>query len=354
MTRDEIRLRRLGAQYLTQKTDTQTAVRGLCGFQAQFLSNALHAMRLRCTDVSGNAVPAGLCKNWTVRGTVHVFSEADLGLFVRAEGGRNYRSLDFSGYTFWNRRDVWSLTPARQRYFSEVILDALAGGAMTREALRTLCREHGMDESEENSMFDPWGGGIRELCERGFMHYTVSEEKTFCLTPLYTPMEDDAAELELARRYFTHYGPASIHDCQYFFHTTSAQVKGWLAGLPVQSAVCDGIPYYWIDDGQAVCCDMPECIFLAGFDALMLGYEKKESLFLPQEYLRGIFNLAGIVMPAILAGGRVVGRWKYKNRKCAVTLFEDTEQHRKTVTDTAQRLWDDLRTVTFEDTQRKE
>lgn len=32
----------------------------------------------------------------------------------------------------------------------------------------------------------------------------------------------------------------------------------------------------------------------------MLDYQKKESICLPQEHLRGIFNLAGIVMPSIL------------------------------------------------------
>ena len=352
MTADEIKLRRICAQFLSVKTDTQTAIRGLCGFQAQFLSNVIHAMHLRCADYREGDIPTGLCKNWTIRGTVHVFSENDLGLFIRAkstaDSGRNYRSLDFSGYTFWNRRDVWSLTPARQRYFSEVILDALAIGPMTREALKALCRCHGMDDGEEQSMFDPWGGGIRELCERGFMQYTVCEEKTFCLTPIYTPMDDDAAELEMARRYFTHFGPASIHDCQYFFHTTAAKVKAWLDHLPVVSDTCDGITYYWIASDIPLADTLPPCIFLSGFDQLMLGYEKKESLFLPSEYLRGIFNLAGIVMPAILVDGRVVGRWKVKNRKCAVTLFEDTAQIRKAVSDGAQQMWYELRTLTLE------
>lgn len=347
MTAEEIRLFRLENQYLTEKTDTQTAIRGLCGFQAQFLSNALHAMRLRCSDYQETEVPAGLCKNWTIRGTVHVFSEEDIGLFVRAGNGSIYRSLDFHGYTFWNQRDVWSLTPERQRYFSEVILDALQSGAMTRESLKDLCRAHGMEEGEERSMFDQWGGGIRELCERGFMHYTVTEEKTFCLTPPYTPMEEDAAQLELARRYFTHYGPATVHDCQYFFHATAKQVRHWLAQLPVNEAVCDGKTYYWIDHGQITGADMPKCLFLSGFDPLMLGYEKKESLYLPQEYLRGIFNLAGIVMPAVLIDGCVVGRWKYKNSKCTVTLFRDTSDIRETVSESAQRMWNGIRKIEF-------
>ncbi len=347
MNTEEIRLCRIYNQYLTKKTDTQTAIRDLCGFQAQFLSNALHSLRLRCSDYQENEIFAGLCKNWTIRGTVHIFSEDDLGLFVRAGNGSLYRSLDFRGYTFWNQRDVWSLTPDRQRYFSEVILDALQDGAMTREALKDRCRAHGMDEGEESSMFDQWGGGIRELCERGFMHYTVTEEKTFCLTPCYTPMDDDAAQLELARRYFTHYGPATIRDCQYFFHSTAKQVKHWLAQLPVKDAVCDGKTYYWIGDGQSTGGELPKCIFLAGFDALMLGYEKKESLFLPLAYLRGIFNLAGIVMPAVLVDGRVVGRWKYKNRKCSAALFEDTSDIRKTVSESAQQMWNDIRKIEF-------
>ena len=218
---------------------------------------------------------------------------------------------------------------------------------MPRESLKDLCRAHGMDEGEESSMFDQWGGGIRELCERGFMHYTVTEEKTFCLTPPYTPMAEDAAQLELARRYFTHYGPATVHDCQYFFHATAKQVRHWLAQLPVNEAACDGKTYFWIGDSLLTGGDMPKCLFLAGFDALMLGYEKKESLYLPQEYLRGIFNLAGIVMPAVLIDGCVVGRWKYQNRKCAVTLFEDTADFRKTVSESAQQMWNELQKIEF-------
>ena len=355
MTVNEIRLRRLSGQYLTEQTDLQTAIRGLCGFQAQFLSNALHAMRLRCDDYREGEIPARLCKNWTVRGTVHVFSEDDLGLFVgtksTADGGRLYRSLDFRGYTFWNRRDVWSLTPDRQRYFSEVILDALQDGCKTREALRQLCRAHGMDDGEESSMFDQWGGGVRELCERGFMHYTVTEEKTFCLTPLYTPMTEEAAELEMARRYFTSCGPATVHDCRYFFHTTAAKVRQWLETLPVQSCVCEGSTYYWIENPRARVPCMPKCIFLAGFDPLMLSYEKKESLFLPLEYLRGIFNLAGIVMPAILVDGRVVGRWKYKNGRCEIALFEDTDVNRKIISDGASQMWSDMKKLIWKTTE---
>ena len=54
----------------------------------------------------------------------------------------------------------------------------------------------------------------------------------------------------------------------------------------------------------------------------MLGYRKEDNPFLPPEHLRGIFNLAGIVNPAILLHGRVVGKWKEKGGKVEFTTFE--------------------------------
>ena len=75
----------------------------------------------------------------------------------------------------------------------------------------------------------------------------------------------------------------------------------------------------------------------------MLGYEKTESLFLPKEHMRDIFNLAGIVRPAILVKGTVVGWWNLKNRKLKVTLFSPTDQ--KLLTNAATKLWGDLKEI---------
>ena len=193
-------------------------------------------------------------------------------------------------------------------------------------------------------MFDPWGGGIRELCERGFLHYAPQEQKVFCLTPEFTPMPKADAELELARRYFTHFGPATIKDAAYFFGTTQATVKSWMKQLPVTETSLDGKSYFYIDKGLPAG-NLPDCLFLAGFDQLMLGYEKTESMFLPKQHLRDIFNLAGIVRPAILVNGTVVGWWNLKNRKLKITLFSPADQ--KLISDTASRLWNDLKQIEY-------
>ena len=208
---------------------------------------------------------------------------------------------------------------------------------------------HGMVAEEVDSMFEAWGGGIRELCERGFMHYVVQEKKAYMASPEFKPIPEEEAKLEIARRYFTNMGPATIHDAMYYTGAKQAEVKNWLKILPVASCDCEGKTYYYIPNGKSYDKGIPPCIFLAGFDQLMLGYQKKESIYLPQEYLRGIFNLAGIVMPPILLNGRVVGKWKKKNENLAFTLFETvSDVEKKIVCDTAEVLWRSIKKITFE------
>jgi hypothetical protein len=205
-----------------------------------------------------------------------------------------------------------------------------------------------MDAAEEDSMFEAWGGGIRELCERGFMHYVVQEKKAYIASPEFEPIPEEEAKLEIARRYFTNMGPATIHDAMYYTGAKQAEVKNWLKALPVESVECEGKTYYYIPNGKSYDNEIPPCIFLAGFDQLMLGYQKKESLYLQQEHLRGIFNLAGIVMPPVLLNGKVVGKWKKKNNKLLITLFETlTVKEQRIISDNAEKLWIDINKVEF-------
>lgn len=307
MTAEEICLRRLAAQNLLFPGEKDGVIRNVCGFQAQFFPNVRQALGLRTGAVPDRDLGEGFVKSWILRGTIHVFSWRDMPLFLGLED--HYRDNTWESPTWWNQRTDWALTPRRQQYFSSAILDALEEGPKNREDLRAVCRAAGMTEGEEGSLFHPWGGGLRELCQRGFVHYLAREEKVFALTPEVLPVERNGAWLELARRYFTHYGPATIHDAQYFFRVSAAQVKDWLKKLPVEQCTVDGRTYYFIGNPEHGGGEVPECLLLAGFDPLMLGYEKKESLFLESEHMRRVFNLGGIVFPTILLRGRVVGKW---------------------------------------------
>ena len=331
MTPEEIKLRRLAGQHLLAPTDTQTVVKDLCGVQAQFLSHALHGLSTRCTEVNTDR----LIKSWTNRGTMHLFSADDLPLFLHEGRGHFLRPVDTL------ESDAY-ISADRKAYFADLIVDAVAQGIDERKALKAVCEKVGMTESESQSLFDPWGGTIRALCETGRLCHKVQEKKAYQLCPSFEPMAEEPACLELARRYFTHFGPATIKDAAYFFGTTQTKVKSWLKQLPVVEASLDSKSYFYIDNGLPAG-ELPGCLFLAGFDQLMLGYEKTESLFLPKEHMREIFNLAGIVRPAILVNGMVVGWWNLKNRKLKITLFSPADQ--QLIERTATDLWNDLKRI---------
>ena len=350
MTLEELKIRQLTNQYLLAPADKLTVMRDLCGVQAQFMTNALHSLKIRTNDYDEQTVADGLVKNWSVRGTVHVFAESDLPLFIRCNNGADYRKNEWRGYSFWNQRPRWALTPERQKYLADIIISAVSERAYTRDELKELCRANGMTKIEEDCMFESWGGGIRELCVRGFMNYTVQEKKQYIASPEFSPIPEEEAKFEIARRYFTNIAPATIHDAMYYTGAKQAEVKNWLRDLPVESFDFDGRTYYYIPNGKTYDRDIPHCIFLAGFDQLMLGYQKKESIYLKPEYLRGVFNLAGIVMPPLLIDGDVAGIWKNKNGKLEIKCFRSLSQAEKShIEQAADKLWGDIKEVRYKE-----
>ena len=341
MTLEEIMIRRLANQHLIEKSDCKTVLHDLCGVQAQFLSNAMHVLKIRCRDFD-RLDPDSIIKSWTLRGTMHIFAEDDLPLFLH-EGRSHYlRPSDTLDEDEFIGRE-------RKAYFAGLIINSVADGLDERESLREICRQNGMTEREELSVFNPWGGTIRALCECGKLCHKPQEKKAFRICPEFEPMDAEPARQELLRRYFSNFGPATIRDAAYFFGWTQAQIKSMLTLLPVEKTQCEGRTYYYIENGRNHPSQMPDCIFLAGFDQLLLGYRKEDNPFLPAEHLRGIFSLAGIVNPALLLRGRIVGKWKLKGSSLTIDLFEDiSENDLKIIKEHANCLWGNVKRIDIE------
>ena len=81
---DDILLLRMNRQYLfVPAEDELTVLRDLCGLQAQFYGNCLHALRLRCGKALGEDIlRTSAVKMWTLRGTLHLIALDDLPLFL--------------------------------------------------------------------------------------------------------------------------------------------------------------------------------------------------------------------------------------------------------------------------------
>lgn len=150
---DDILLLRMNRQYLfAPAEDELTVLRSLCGLQAQFYGNCLHALRLRCGKAPDEDIlRTSAAKTWTLRGTLHLIALDDLPLFLYDGRSHFLRPCD-------TMENDDHLSAARKRELAAIILDAAQSGCGGREELRLLCRGHGMTPDEEQNAFDPWGG----------------------------------------------------------------------------------------------------------------------------------------------------------------------------------------------------
>ncbi|NLM42181.1 MAG: winged helix DNA-binding domain-containing protein [Firmicutes bacterium] len=294
--------------HLLQKADKATVVADLLGLQSQFANNPKYALQIRAADFTEDTWQQGLVKTWTFRGTLHAVLEEDLGLFLSAVGVADT----------WD--DRWGLDPALKPYWAERLRNWIAAGITEREALKEKCLEAGMERETLESVFYGWGGLLRDMCSRGMIAYAVSTAKHFVpCSP--TLMETGEARKEVIRRYFRAFGPATLSDCAYFtgwrVRETAQLVEE--ANLPLRSISYQGREYFYLGELPTEGA-IPECLFLAGFDQLIMGY-KDRSRFLDDEDKAKVTTNTGIVFPTILLRGRLKARWKKEGAKILVTPF---------------------------------
>lgn len=334
VSKQELQRWQLWAQHLTQPADRLTVGAGLCGLQAQYGANALHSLRLR----SGRVDTDGFVKAWTLRGTLHLFPASDLPLYIPAAG---VEGIFDTPYGQWLYDGHCQVSKDRMLFFARLLAGALCDTPIPRDELKDLCRTNGMTADEEERVFSGWGGVIRLLAESGVLCVSADVNRAYIRCPVLPSIPREQAEQALMERYVRHYGPVTLHDAMYFFRWTQKKIRDLLTALPVQTLTCQGRTYYYLQQPD-VLPPLPRCVFLAGFDPLLLGYEKKESLYLPPAYRKRIFNNTGIVFPALLVDGVIRGRWKEQPRRIDVELFEPLSRPlQKALEKEAARLWPD-------------
>lgn len=312
MTAEEILGARLEHQRLLDPAPAKRAAGELLGFQAQFFSYALHALYLR----SGTEDTTGLIKTWTLRGTLHLIPEEDLPLYIPRQGAPE-DVTETGWYRFLQTHDA-PLPPDRAKFFAATLMEQIDQGVAEREALRERCRLLGMTEDEERHIFHPWGGMIAELAQLGLVAFTPSQKKLYRLCAPFSPLSPGDACTEKARRYLSAYGPATLRDMAAFFGVPQREAALWLAGLPVRE---DG-PWLSLAGASARGSEAPACLFLSGFDPMLLGYKKEDNPLLNPAHLRDVYTLTGIVRPTVLLRGRLVATWKRQGRSVLILPWE--------------------------------
>jgi hypothetical protein len=315
----ELGLLRMAAQGLLGPRDLDAAgvVRRLTAVQAQDLPGALTSVALRTADRTRAGVVAALdtgsvVRSWPMRGTLHLTAAEDLPWMLELLGPRVLAGAAA-------RRAARGITDAEVERARELVVSALAGGGRLRraEVLALLAQ-----------------GGVPIDGQRGYhLLWHLSQAGTLCLGPMdddgeqlfvlldeWVPrprrLERDEALGELALRFFTGHGPATVAD-----------LARW-AGLPVRDArtglaqardrlerLDAGGAEHWLDPATpgrlaAARGEADGVLLLPGFDELVLGYADR-TCTVPTEFAdRIVPGGNGMFRATVVSGGRVVATWR--------------------------------------------
>ena len=287
-------------------------LRDLCGLQAQFSRNPQYSLWLRATDYTPKSWDDGLVKTWSHRSTMHVVPEDELGLHLSAMD-RHSPFADIAQYMKAEDIERWSA----------FLVEQIGNGNQTRDGLKQACRAAGMDEDLMGIVFHGWGGLIKAMCYRGQIVVQTGTEKAYRLPRKIEFIPRDQARRVMIRRYFEHFGPATVRDMKHFFTGyRDKDIKPILEEIlpSLTQTDIDGTAYYHAHpmdtDGE-----LPDCVLVPGFDQLVLGY-KDRSRMVDEAHFRKLINQAGIVFPAVIVRGRMRASWKIEGNAVIVTPFE--------------------------------
>ncbi len=144
--------------------------------------------------------------------------------------------------------------------------------------------------------------------------------------------DPDGALVALTRQHLAAFGPANRRDIAWWSGAGLRQVDQALVALGdelTERPGPDGQTYYDLGEGTAAGEDDPGVRLLPEFDALLVGYDPKtRDRFLAPEHLAHVWQQRnGLFAAAVLAGGRLVGSWRFDGtgdeRRLAVRMFPD-------------------------------
>ncbi len=319
-----IGLTRLANQRVLDRPFTQPAevVAWLGAMQAQDYTGALWSIGLRMIKATEQTVAQALAdrtivRTWPMRGTLHFVAAADarwlLALLTPrmiAQSAGRYRQLALDEATF---------TRSKARF-----ANALQGGnAFTRDEMYHLLAQANIATAGQRGYHLLLRAGQDGLICFGA---PSANQQTFVLLdewiPPTPPLARDEALAELARRYFTSHGPATVPDLARWAGITLTDAKRAVegAGAALIAETSAGQLYLRPHATPTTNTDAAAAYLLPGFDEFVLGYGERSAVLDPAYAQRICPGGNGVFTPTVVINGQIQGTWKRTFKKGAVLI----------------------------------
>ncbi|TQL47811.1 winged helix DNA-binding protein [Homoserinimonas aerilata] len=295
-------------------------VRRMLAMQAQDFPASVWAVALRlpggtAAHVLQALTDGSIVRSWPMRGTLHLTAPEDLGWIQSLTTERLLRSASTT-------HAAAGLGPREFAVARDAVLGALTGNRMlTRPEMYELFRSVGIAPEEQRGYHLLW-----HLAQTGVICLgpplqgagNQAQRQSFVLASewIRAPrlLEREEALAELARRYFTGHGPATVRDLAWWAGLTLAdarlgveQVGGELATLTIGGSDYLLSPEL-LDAGPAAAAS--GVFALAGFDEFVLGYQDRSAQLAAEHVQRIVPGKNGMFLSTIVTGGLIAGTWR--------------------------------------------
>jgi hypothetical protein len=290
--------------------------------QAQDYLGSLWALGLRTQQTTEASVEEALARRelircWPMRGTLHFVTANDARWMTQLLAPR----VIARHAARWKRDfDVDAQSTARAR---NVIVGALEGGKrLERPAIYELLESRRIRTAASRGLHLLLALAMEgTLCIAG----RSGKQHTFALLDEWIPrsrlLERDAALAEIARRYFTGHGPATLADLAWWTGLTLREAKAAVAGAApgLETFEHEGTGYWWVGGDARSKRRSTSVQLLPAYDEYTVGYAERAGLVDGNEP-RSPMALLG---PAILIDGKIAGSWKRTLSRTAVNVSID-------------------------------
>jgi len=303
---------RLDAQRISATTFTRPAevVAWLGAVQAQDYLGALWAVGLRLTrareqDIERALADRSIVRSCPMRGTLHFVAAADarwmLDLLapkvVTGAAGR-FRALDIDDTTI-----------ARAR---RVLAKRLQGAPLTRPAVYDVLERAKISTVGQRGIHILW-----RLAHECVLCFGPREGKqqTFVLFDEWLPrakrLPREEALAELAGRYFTGHGPATVTDFAWWsgLKLSDARLGVHLAAPRLAEETLGGQTHWFARPAAPSPAPRSRAYLLPAFDEFVVAYADR-SAALESAHTALVNAGGGILRPTMVIDGRIVGTWK--------------------------------------------
>lgn len=323
MSPEEIARRRTQAHGLTVPTSApaEDIVAGLLAMQAQDYRGGLWSVGVRSDHLSEADVEEALrerriVRTWPMRGTLHLVAAADarwlpelLGPRASQAAAGRRRGLGLDEESVLKVRAAWERV--------------LAGGqTLGRPELFAAMDAAGVDSGDQRGPHL-----LRYFAEQGLLCFGphAGRQPTYALLQEWVPdartLDREEALAELALRFFTGHGPATVDDLAGWGFLTKTDAKAGLAAVAdrLESATSDGLTYWYAAAPDPVA---PPVLLLPGFDEYVLGYKNRTAIMAPGMLDAVVPGGNGVFRATVVVEGRVAALWAAKrlSRRQALTI----------------------------------